>query len=278
MNTLDHSVLMYDEYCPLCQWYTQLFVDLKFIQENERMSYQRCSKFKDLPVDFDLARNKIAYYHHGKTTTFYGVDALIEVLSKRQAGLMRIAKFQPIYWLITKLYNFISYNRKIIAPSMMCSGDNCIPDKSWTYRFLFILFSSVLVISVVGPFFMLAYPGLIRWDTPHIDAVIFPLQFLVQGSVLLALGKKDFYEYFGHLAFVSLMGALILWGMYGFFTLMAPYGLNVAALAPTGFGLTLGIMFMIHKRRMAVTGLPKILTWTWLAFRLIAAFVVFKFI
>ncbi len=273
-----NNMLLYDEYCPMCVWYSGLFLKYGFIKAEERVSYQKAAiDYAEQNIDFNKAKNEIAYYNAARNETVYGVNSLLSVIFKNQPLIIRFFQLPIISTIVQFLYGLISYNRKIFAPSTACNSDICMPDKSWKYRIGLMLVTWIIVSLTVGPFFLLAYNGYLRWHFAYIDAIIFGSQFIWQGIVFRMLSKRSIYDYFGQLCYVSLIGALLLIGFYGVLKSMAHFGIDITPLGPTCFGITLGIMVMIHIKRVKDNGHNSWLTLSWIVFRTIAAFIVFKF-
>ena len=144
---LNTEYLLYDEDCPLCAWYTRVFVKFGFIQGQTRMSYQEAIKEDQLLFDRERAKSEIAFVAKGKDT-LYGVDSMINVIGKKWTTLSFICRFFAIYWILQLLYRFISFNRKIIAPTVCGSACSCTPQFN-----LFLRINSVSVLMIRAPNF-----------------------------------------------------------------------------------------------------------------------------
>ena len=140
--------LLYDENCPLCAWYTRVFVKLGFIQSHSRLSYQEAIKNDQLEFDRERATAEIAYVREGKST-LYGVDSMLDVIGKKWKVLAFICRFLPIYGFLQLLYRFISFNRKIIAPAVCKGACACVPKFNLFWRITFIAFCGLMTLSLI---------------------------------------------------------------------------------------------------------------------------------
>lgn len=202
--------LFYDAQCPFCVWYSQLLVKYNFLNKQDRVSFQQEINTYASHVNIELATTKIACLDQGNNQVYYGIDSLLFIISKRFPRLISIARWKPFYFLLTLLYAFISYNRKIIFPvkesAISCA---CTPQKSWTWRIVFITASIALTSILVTHFFN-------TWLQPFQNAHPFPdwillvFQLIFQGLVFALLREKNFYDYLGHVTIVSFFGAVFL--------------------------------------------------------------------
>lgn len=276
MKTNDQYYLLYDDGCPLCKWYTQKFVDCGFITPEARLPYASGAQQPELQFDRDLARNKIALVNASSGETLYGTDSLLQVLGDRFPLIKTVGKWKPVHFLLEQFYNFISYNRKAIAPVHVCSTNcTCEPDISYFWRVFYLVFAGLIVHTSVGFYFH-------RFLTPYLtvnpvaDIYLYTVQFGFQFLVFKLFRKRNFYQYAGHLATVSLIGALLLAALGGIFLALQTFGINTDLFGPLGFGMVLAVMFMIHAKRTHQLGYGYLLTFTWVLFRIGIYALVFK--
>ena len=135
---LKAQYLLYDENCPLCAWYTRLFVKYGFIASETRVSFQSAIESKRFSIDEERAKAEIALVTEGESTT-YGVDSMLKVIGNRWSMVRAIGHFLPIYWMLQMLYRFISFNRKIIAPTVCKDQCACTPKFNAFWRVTFIV-------------------------------------------------------------------------------------------------------------------------------------------
>jgi predicted DCC family thiol-disulfide oxidoreductase YuxK len=270
MKTLRQHVLLYDQDCPMCRAYSAGFVKAGLLDQEGRMVYEHRTPAIDRLIDPVRSRNEIALVNLADQRVLYGIDSLIEIVGHRFAFLKKVLTFAPVYWLLQKFYAFISYNRKVVAPAQVLNAPgSCTPDYNLFYRILFIIVASISSILLVhryfenNIFFQPAFQGIAY------EACWFAGQLALQ-TMLVALLKKDrVVEYMGHNAVVSLIGALLLlpaiW-LSDTLNGISPY-LYAGWLAAV-------VLFMLwqHQWRLKILGLPGILTFSWLAIRLLMGY------
>jgi len=276
METNHHLFLLYDENCPFCAWYTGKFVNCGLLSAQSRIPYSIGVQLDELHFDRDLARNKIALVDTETGATTYGIDSLLRILGQKIPLIETIGTFKPIHWFLEQFYNFISYNRKAIAPIHVCETNcACEPDVSYFWRIFYIAVAGIIVHLSVGFYFTHFLSNYLVMN--HLtDIYLYVAQFGVQFLVFKAFGKRNFYQYAGHLATTSLIGALILTGIGSVLTILNQFGINTEFLAPLGFGVVLTAMFVIHFKRTHQLSYGKVLTFSWVLFRIGIYFLVFK--
>ncbi len=266
--------LLYDENCPLCVWYTRLFVKYGFIQNETRISYQKAIASESLSFDEERAKSEIALVTEGESTT-YGVDSMLKVMANRWSIVRTIGRFFPIYWMLQVLYRFISFNRKIIAPTICKDNCSCTPKFHPFWRAMFIVFCGVMTYWLVGNYFNSALSVYLRNNKFSHEFTLFAAQLLFQTAVFKLLKQHDLYTYLGHISFISLLGALALGGSQVVLATMSSFGLETALLAPVILGVVVSLMLIEHIRRVKLLGLSSWLTVSLLVFRILIYPIVF---
>lgn len=266
MKTLENQTLLYDEDCPLCSLYTTGFVKSGMLDENGRKSYCQLSAEEQNFIDLKRATNEIALVDNATKTVTYGIDSLIKVVGFSFPWIEKIAKLKAIHLMLTKLYSFVSYNRKVIIPGNAKEENKlqCIPDFNYKYRFIFIGFALTIT-----TFVLFGYSNLIPFlpkSTILREAALAFGQIVFQSLFLLKFDKKTMVNYAGNVMTVSLMGSLILMPM-----LLLNQFMNLAETMILGwFGITVFIMFAEHFRRIKILKLPFYLSFTWILYRILA--------
>src|SRR6266498_5340273 len=102
------KILLYDDYCPLCTWYSGLFVKYKLLNPESRVPFSRANIEILTSIDIEKAKDEIPLFDPKTQTTLYGIDALLEILGQKNAGIKSIGNFKPAKWFLKKLYKFIS--------------------------------------------------------------------------------------------------------------------------------------------------------------------------
>lgn len=272
------GILIYDQDCPLCIWYTKQFIKFGILKESERISYFQAIQNPKLKFNQELAQNKIAFIKEEKNETVYGIDSLLALLGSRWKWIEIIGKLPIINSMLKLLYLLISFNRKVIAPVNCNDTISCTPTKNWFWRIVFIALIALFLNFTVTHYFTHHLQNYFIGNKNYGDLLYFLFQFVFQGICFYLLKQRNFYDYIGQIAFVSFLGGLLL----GFFDL------GLLFLQFTGFetnllvGICYGIvyMFMIyeHARRIKILGFTHWLTITWIAYRLLIYPIAFKFI
>ncbi len=272
-----HYYLLYDEDCRLCKWYTATFVKHGFLQEDARLPYHRGIEDARFEFDIDRARSEIALVNDVGAPVRYGLDSLLFVLGRKWKWVEVVGRFAPVNFALRNLYALISYNRKILSPVVCTTGCQCDPPYSSAWRFSLILICGLLTQLLVSGYFSDYFEDYTRINLPMQELLLFSLQFAFQYGAFRLLGYRDFKTYAGHLAVVSLIGALALGIIHAGIAGLAAFGWETQVLQTTGFGMVLGIMLLEHARRVRRLGYAHWLTLSWFVFRLVVYPFIFKF-
>jgi len=265
MKTLQDNIILYDEDCPLCQVYTSGFLKTKMLDKNGRKPFHKISKDEEKFIDINKASDEIALVDTKTKKVTYGIDSLLKVLGYSFPWIEKIGQLKPMHYGLKKLYSFISYNRKVIIPSVLKPRHKlqCIPSFNIKYRILYILFT-VLITTIVLFNFSKSISFLPQSSMGRETILAFG-QILFQSFFLINHSKKDRLNYIGNLMTVSLMGSIILLP-----SLIINNYINISeTILMLWFSITVIIMFFEHFRRVNLLKLPKHLTFTWLVYRLI---------
>jgi len=270
-------VIIYDADCPMCRWYTGKFVQYNFLTPNGIEPYQQIGPFTKTQIDMQKARNHIALLNKKTGEVTYGVNSILTILGQRWKWIKTAANTKLIAPLLSVIYDFISFNRKIIAPAPRRSYLDCAPDLNLGYRLAFVFCAMLLVEFTAGAFFKQWFPTYTRYNTIHWrESILFISQIVFQGLFAILLKEKQKIEYISHVAVVAAYGGLLLVPMHFFLLGMAHFGLQTAFLAPAILGAVLMAMFMEHKRRINLMGYKPMLSYTWVLFRVVLFFLLFN--
>jgi predicted DCC family thiol-disulfide oxidoreductase YuxK len=274
---MKREFLIYDQDCPLCVKYTEMFVRFGFIKPEERISFSEAEKRVEIKFELPLAMDKIALVDSSNQKALYGIDSLISVLSRKWKWVNLIGNLTPIHFLLEMLYAFISFNRKIFMPVDCNLKGSCTPSRNWFWRIVLILVTALVVNFTVTHYFTKHLNSYFIGNPIYGDSIYFGFQFLFQGTVLWFTKNRNYYEYFGHLAFVSFLGALLL----GFFDLglqvLNYMALDTQLLTGVCYGIVYLFMLYEHARRIKIIHVSTWLSFTWIAYRLILYPFAFKF-
>src|SRR5688572_4275219 len=146
-------ILVYDDNCPLCNWYTSLFVRYHLLEPDERKAFSSLDNELLEKICFEKSRNEIPLLDPATGKVKYGIDALLEILGGKSPLIKKIGQMPAVNWFLRKLYKLISYNRKVIVARKCNTGTiDCAPDLNYKYRYLFLfiglLFNSLMLFPV----------------------------------------------------------------------------------------------------------------------------------
>lgn len=275
MNNQD-LLIIYDADCPMCNWYTGKFAEHGLLPEKGREAYQKIGPYTKTVINMDKARNHIALMDRTNGTITYGYDSLLEILGRKWAWIKKVGTLKIMRLFFTTLYDFISYNRKVIAPAK--NGFlTCVPDRNITMRFWFIFLAMILVEYTAGIYFTAHFPGVTRFEAlPFRESILFVSQIAFLFILARLLREKNIYDYLGHVALISALGGLILLVFQLAISGMELAGIHQPMIPAMGLGAVVMWMFIEHKKRVHNFGFHPALSWIWLAFRILLFFLIFK--
>ncbi len=261
----DHKLLI-DEQCPLCQVYGQGFQHLQWIDSETIAPYQQIEETFAQQVDLHRASNEIALLHPPTGQTYYGLDALLHIITTQLPWTKHILRFPLIYRSLWVLYNFISYNRKVIAPETRPNtGRICQPDDRPLYRWAYIILVAGFTGLVLNEFaHAMHLAGFIPYH-PMREWILCFGQVIWQGLAIRWMRPGKTMDYLGNMSTISLLGALIMLPVL----LVIQWQLLPIGWAAMGFGVAVGFMLREHLRRSHLLGLPIWITASWLIYRLL---------
>ncbi len=270
MKKLENQTLIYDEDCPICNIYTSKLIKAGIVDENGRKPYSEINENEEIYVDLKRATNEIALVDSKNKTVLYGIDGLLKVFGHSYPLIEKIGTIKPINYVLKKMYKFISFNRKVIAPSKEKKDISIkyIPDFNYKYRLLYIAFTSVITTIV-----LCYYSNLLSFfpnTTIGRELLLTLGQMVFQGIFLTHLKREKIMNYLGNLMTVSLMGSLLLLPI-----LVISMFLKIPeALSIVWFGATVILMLLENYRRTKILELPFHLNITWIAFRIIVLLII----
>ena len=146
----------------------------------------------------------------------------------------------------------------------------CVPDFSYKYRILYILFTSIVTTLVLSKFSTLL--GILPKSTIFRELILALGKTVFQSLFIFKLDKKVITNYIGNLMTVSLMGSILLIPI-----LILNVFFNIPELFILGwFGITVLLMLIEHSRRTKLLELPFYLSITWIIYRIIALLIILK--
>jgi len=271
MNTLKDHIILYDAECPMCNVYTRAFTKSGMLEDTGgRASYQDMPDLVCPFVDRQRAVNEIALVNKTTGEVSYGIHSLFKVIAHSFPFFSPLFSMRPFVWLMTKVYAFISYNRKVIIPS----GEHRSPLQPafrLHYRIAYLLFSW-WVASLILTAYARTMVGLLPMGVPGREYLICGGQILFQGLVVSLYAPAKRWDYLGNMMTISLAGSLMLIPV-----MVAIKAAHLsAALAVVCFLAVAGLMLVEHIRRTKLLSLGWLLTISWISYRLMVLFLILK--
>jgi predicted DCC family thiol-disulfide oxidoreductase YuxK len=272
MRTLQNHIILYDAECPMCKMYTKAFTQTKMLDSNGRASYQNMPQEACVLVDRQRAVNEIALVNTQTGEVSYGVDSLFKVFGHNLPVLKPLFTFGPFIWLMRKVYAFISYNRRVIIPVADTNAGDIQPAFRLNYRLLYLMVTWLLVGFILTSYTKLL-TGLVPLGNAYREYMICGGQVFFQGIIISLYAPAKRWNYLGNMMTISLAGALLLLPVMLLAKVMA---INAVFCTVCFMGVA-GLMLLEHIRRTGLLQLGWLLTVTWIGYRLLVLFLIFKF-
>lgn len=205
------GILIYDDHCPLCVCYTNLFVKTGLLAPEERRAFSELPDDLLSRIDFVRGSNEIPLINEETGTVYYGIDALLEVLGRRMPWIKKAGNLPGLSFLLRKLYKLISYNRKVIVATACGKGEiDCSPSFNIRYRVLFLLLGLLFSILMLPPVHAL-WQRLPVFSFSQVDFQVF---FFVLIAFCIALSaflkKQQAFEFLGQVIMLAIICNLLL--------------------------------------------------------------------
>ena len=263
MKTLENHMILFDAECPMCKACTNAFVKTGMLDDNGRASYQDEMNTVCPLIDKQRAVNEIALVNLENGEVTYGVKSLFTIIGNACPVFGPLFSFSPFIWLMSKVYAFIAYNRRVIIPAGKI-GDRCIYQPAFKihYRMAYLLFTWFCTGFILSRYAHLLV-GMVPPGNQWREYFICGGQIIFQGIVISTFAKGELWNYLGNMMTISFAGSLLLllplitsiWVPIPTFY-FAVYFIGVAAL-----------MFLEHIRRTKLLGLGWVMTVTWVLYR-----------
>lgn len=262
MKTPKNITLIYDSECPICISYTNLFIKQNLLDKKGRVAYNELSNGLKIAINTDRARNEIALLDHETGKVTYGAESISKILANKWPIIGKLYKIEFIKYIVTKLYFFISYNRKIILPTSELK-DTCVPDVRYKYRWLYMIMSWLIISPILFHYSKIILPEFTS-SNMNLDLIISGGQIIFQSIALFALKQKKKMDYLGNMMTVSLAGAILLIPI-----LIINLFITIPTITLGWFFIVVTFMFIEHWRRVKLLGLSWILTPSWMLYRIL---------
>lgn len=153
MKTLENKALIYDSNCPMCCWYTDKFIQIGALEETGRISFDELNEIQIQKLDENRSRHEIPLLDKETGKVLYGIDGLTVLLANIFPFFKSILLNETAKKIVKPLYNFISYNRRIIVPTKVAPTKtiNCAPDFNigWRLSLIFFCFSLYFLLVII---------------------------------------------------------------------------------------------------------------------------------
>lgn len=202
------KTLIYDDDCPLCAAYTNAFVKAGIL--HKRQPFSAASPELLHTINWQRSKNEIPLLDPATKQVWYGIDALLEILGGRFPWIKTVGRYTPVNYLLKKLYNFISYNRKVIV-AIKGTPDkiDCTPAFNVFYRLLFMAVFMVVSTCMLMPvhhllqhipFYTLSVTQLLSL---HLAMIV------INAAIACCLPKQAAFEYLGQVNMLSILTLLL---------------------------------------------------------------------
>ena len=252
MKTAD-KILIYDDACPMCTAYTKLFVQKGFLGASGRQSFSTIDKTILARIDTDKCRNEIPLINTVDNSVTYGIDAMLEILSIRIPLIKSIGSITPVGWLLKKLYNLISFNRRVItAGNTVNSLFDCAPAFNLKYRILFLFFGFSFNTLMLIPEYRHVFANSSFSKSTMVELQVTHFMLVMVNFILpVKLPFKHAIEFLGQVNMTALIYSLLLVPIIAVNKFIAiPFWLNNACLV-----VVFCIIIATYKRRMLYAGI-----------------------
>ena len=268
-RTLVNHTIIYDDECPACKEYTKAFVKTGMLDCNGRVAYTEVVS-TDIPtIDWKRARNEIALIDKKNKSVKYGLESLTTIIGHSFPLVRPLFATKLFQFLMSRLYFFISYNRKAIAPGAVFEGRNtCTPELNYPYRWAYITFAWLVTSFVLVFYSRLAVP-LVPESNFLREFMVCGGQIVFQGFIVGVAKRDRWIHYLGNVMTISLGGAMLLTPM---FLLNIWIDLNWVYIGY--FMIIVGLMFIEHMRRVKILELPWFISATWVLYRLLVLYII----
>lgn len=205
------KIIIYDDTCPFCGVYTNIFVKTGLITKENRRAFSTIDQNMLALIDIKRAVNEIPVIDTQTKEVWYGIDALLEVIHPKIPFIKPAANIKPVKWTLLKLYKFISFNRKVIvAPKTIHCNFDCTPDFNFKYRLLFLLsflvFNTLMLFPIHNS--ILIDSAISRTSILQLQAAHFCL-IAINIAIASKLNRTDGVEYLGQANMLAIITILL---------------------------------------------------------------------
>ena len=205
-------VLLYDDYCPLCSWYSGLFVKFGLLNAENRIPFSKADIEILTSIDIERGRDEIPFFNRETGATLYGIDTLLEIIGQKAHFVKSIGNFRPVKWFLQRSYKLISYNRKVIVAKKCGSGRfDCSPAFNIFYRIVFMMISLLFNSMMLWPLHVSLFSHLSIYHLTFIQLQVAHLSFVAINCIIASLlSNRQSIEYLGQVNMLALIAILLL--------------------------------------------------------------------
>lgn len=265
MKALKNHLILFDTECPMCRMYTNAFIKSGMLDNNGRIPYQEFQTQACPMLDRQRAVNEIALVNQETGEVTYGIESLFKVIAPSFPVLKSLFLFRPFFWLMSKVYAFISYNRRVIIPTPITANSFQLqPTFRLNYRIVYLFVTSILTAVILSAYVKLI-TGLLPVGNAFREYLICGGQIFFQGVIISIIDKNKRWDYLGNMMTISFGGALLLLPV-----LLLAEWLNLHPLFYVAWFMGVAaLMFFEHIRRTKLLRLGWTLTTSWVLYRLL---------
>ncbi|NEU10152.1 DUF393 domain-containing protein [Flavihumibacter sp. R14] len=265
MKTLKNHLILFDAECPMCRMYTHAFVEIGMLDNNGRTAYQEIPAQACPMLDRQRAVNEIALVNQETGEVTYGVESLFKVFAASFPFLKPLFLFSPFVWLMSKIYAFIAFNRRVIIPAPIETNSfELQPTFRLDYRIAYLFVTWIITAFILSAYAALMN-GLLPAGNAYREYLICGGQIFFQGAIISIIHKDKGWDYLGNMMTISFGVALLLLPV-----LLLAQWLNLHPIFyAVWFMGVAGLMLLEHIRRSRLLELGWILTSSWVLYRIL---------
>ena len=258
MKTLRNHTILYDADCPMCNLYTRAFIKTGMLDENGREPYQQMPPEFCALVNRQRSVDEIALVNRTTGEVSYGINSMFTIIGNAYPLLKPLFSFKPFVTLMSKVYAFVSSNRKVIIP--VKKNEAAInPTFKLRYRIAYLVFTGLVTSLILTAYARLLVP-VMQAGSVYSAYMICGVQILVQGILIGFVDPTKRWDYLGNMMTISLAGSLLLLPMLLLNNLVP---VNILVIIAYFMAVTAG-MLLEHIRRSRLLGIGWSLTTGWI--------------
>jgi hypothetical protein len=253
--------------------YTRAFVSSGLLDKEGRTAYQELQVQACPMLDRQRAANEIALVNQETGEVTYGIESLFKIFAVAIPVLKPLFLFKPFIWLMSKVYAFIAFNRRVIIPAGNKKNEfRYQPSFRLGYRIAYLIITWYVTACILSAYTPLM-AGLLPEGNELREYLICGGQIFFQGLIISLVNKSKRWDYLGNMMTISFAGALLL--LPG---LIAAQWMDLSPFFYAGwFFAVAGLMLLEHIRRSGILQIGWILTATWVLYRILVLILIFLY-